>query len=97
MDSFSYSFWGLHSENRTKNMLLTLRQINPIAIIVLQKLNPQATVIQPRIDVCLWLLNGSRCFRRALISKRGLDILTMKRPSVIHAALGITVTAVNGN
>ena len=45
----------------------------------LQKLNPQATVIQLPIDVCLWLLNGSRCFQRALISKKDLDILIMTR------------------
>ena len=63
----------------------------------LKKLIPHATVIQFPSDVCLLLPNSSRCFQRALISKRGLDILIMKRPSVIHAALGITVTTVKGN
>ena len=36
----------------------------------LQKLNPLATVIQSPIDVLLWLHIGSRCFQRALISKK---------------------------
>ena len=49
------------------------------------------------IVVCLWLPNGSRCFQRALISKGGFDLLIMKGPSVIHAALGLTATTVEGN
>ena len=55
------------------------------AVMALQKLIPQATVIQLPIDVCLWLSNGSRCFQRAFNQQRGLDILIMKRPSVTHA------------
>ena len=67
------------------------------SVMVLQKLIPHATVIQLPIDVCLWLPSGSRCFQRALISKRGMDILIMETPIVIHAVLGITVTTVKGN
>ena len=91
MDSFSCSFSGYRSENWMKNML------SAAVVMALQKLNPQETIIQPPMYVCLWLTYGSRCFQRALISKIGLDILIMKRPSVIHAALGITVTTVKGN
>ena len=55
------------------------------AVMTLQKVNPQATVIQSPIEVYLWLPNGLRCFQRALIRKKSVDI--MKRPSVTHAAL----------
>ena len=67
------------------------------SVMALQKLIPHATVIQLPKGVCLWLPSGSRCFQRALISKRGMDILIMKTPTVIHAVLGITVTTVKGN
>ena len=67
------------------------------SIMALQKLIAHTTVIQLPIDVCLWLPNRLRRFQRALISKRGMDILIMKTPTVIHAVLGIMVTTVNGN
>ena len=67
------------------------------SVMALQKLIPHATVIQFPIDVCLWLPNGSRCFQRALISKRGMDILIMNTPTVIHAVREITVITVKGN
>ena len=66
-------------------------------VMALHKLIPQATVIQPQrcmFVVAQWVA----LFQKALISKRGLDILIMQRPSVIHAALGITAaTTVKGN
>ena len=67
------------------------------AVMNLQKLIPHATVIQLPIDVCLWLPNGSHCFQRALISKRGIDILIIKMPSAIHAALRLKPRTVKGN
>ena len=67
------------------------------SVMVLRKLIPHATVIQLHFDVCLWLPNGSRCFQKALVSKRGMTILTMKTLTVTHAVLGITVTTVKGN
>ena len=53
------------------------------SVMALQKLISHATVIQLPIDVCLWFPNGSSCFQRALISKRGMDVLIMKTPTVI--------------
>ena len=44
------------------------------SVMALQKLIHHATVIQLPIDVCLWLPKGSRCFQRALISKRDMGI-----------------------
>ena len=40
-----------------------------MAVMTLKKLNPQATVIQSPIDVCLWLPNLFNGFQRALVSK----------------------------
>ena len=71
--------------------------ISATSVMALQKLIPHATVIQLPVDVCLWLPNGPRCFQRTLISKRGIDILIMKTPTVFHAVLGITVTTVKGS
>ena len=42
------------------------------AVMALQKLIPQATVIQLPIDVCLWLSNGSRCVQRAFNQQKRL-------------------------
>ena len=67
------------------------------SVMALQKLIPHATVIQLPIDVCLWLPNGSRCYQRARISKRGMDILITETPTVINAVLGIMATIVKGN
>ena len=97
-DSVSCYSLGHPSENWTKNMLSTAEtkflSSSATSAMALQKLIPHATVTQLPINVCLWLPSGSRCFQRAIISKRGMHILIMKRPIVIHAALGITVTTV---
>ena len=101
MDSFSCSFWGHRSEYSKNNMLSTAEakflNNTATAVMGLQKLKTSGSSNTGPIDVCLWLPNGSRCFQIALISKRGLDILIMRRPSVIHAALAIMVRTVKSN
>ena len=102
MDSFSFSFWGHRSENWAKKICCHLQNLNSKATVLQRHSSAEAkssgnSNIATPIDVCLWLPSGSRCFQRELISKRGLYILIMKRPSVIHAALGITVTTLKSN
>ena len=101
IDSFSCSFWGHHSENWTKNRLPTAEAKffgnSAKAIMALQKLNHKATVIKPPIDECLWLPSGSRCFQSTYQQKRLCIFQSLKRPSVIHAGLGITAITVKAH
>ena len=73
-DSFSCSFLGHRSENWTKNMLSPAEAKflgkSTTAVMAVQKLIPQTTVIQPLTDVCLWSSNGHAVITEHLSAKR---------------------------
>ena len=54
------------------------------AVLALQKLIPQVTVIQPPYRCMFVVVQWTTLLSQSTYYQRGLDILVMKKPSVVH-------------
>ena len=102
-DSFSCSFWGHRSENWAKKICCHLQNLNSWATVLHSSANAKCSgnsnttpFIPPSMYVCVYPADRS-AFKEHLSVKEACIFLIMKRLSVIHAVLGITVTTLRGN